>query len=353
MTSNYLELVGHVDDDELHDDPHPAVAAADQINEAVSHLERHPATLMRWPFPELDALTGPMGAGEVWFTAAFSGGGKTTFVVSAIDEWRRQGKRVYVMPLELQPSRFRTYLACMELGIHPGEALSGALRADPNRDLERKRLIAALDGQMADEYVDRLRISEQRAINVAGLEAGLRKAKAFNADVVVIDHIDHIAGGDGSSLYQESVRVNDAALRMAQDNGLLLWFTSQLNMEIVRGKDHLAKFGPPMQHHLMFPTAKLKNATGIIGLFRPVRAMRHDETKKDYEAFLKSARAGVSDAPKALQPGIVGANAIKLRNYGQHEGRKVLLGFERGRVVSLPERDQWSTEGGRARQMLL
>lgn len=348
MSANYLQLAGYVDDDELQDDPHPAVTASDQIVEAVAHIERHPTTLMRWPFQALDELTGPMGPGEVWITAAFSGGGKTTFVVSAIDEWRRQGKRVYVMPLELQPYRFRTYLACMELGIHPGEALSGAMRADPNRDLDRKRLVAALNDQMRDEYVDRLRIDTQRAINLAGLEAGLRKAKAFNADIVVIDHIDHIAGGDGSSLFQESVRVNDAALRMAQDNGLLLWFTSQLNMEIVRGKDHLAKFGAPMQHHLMFPTAKIKNATGIIGLFRPVRAMRHDETKKEYEAFLKTARGGAVDAPKALQPGVVGVNAMKLRNYGHHEGRKILLGFERGRVAELPEKDLWSTAGGRA-----
>jgi hypothetical protein len=295
--STYLQAVGYIDDDELIDDPHPAVAAGNQITEAVAHLQRHPASLVRWPFPELDALTGPMGPGEVWFTAAFSGGGKTTFVVSVIDAWRRAGKRVYVMPLELQPYRFRTYLA--------------------------------------------------------GLEAGLRKAAAFRADVVVIDHIDHIAGGDGTSLYSESVRVNDAALRMAQDNGLLLWFTSQLNMDIARGKDHLAKFGPPMQPHLMFPTAKLKNATGIIGLFRPIRAMRSDETKKDYEAFLKTARAGAADAPKALETGVVGVNAMKLRNYGAHEGRKILLGFEKGRVLSLPERDRWTTTGGQPRQLSL
>jgi hypothetical protein len=351
--STYLQAVGYVDDDELIDDPHPAVAAGNQITEAVAHLQRHPASLVRWPFPELDALTGPMGPGEVWFTAAFSGGGKTTFVVSVIDAWRREGKRVYVMPLELQPYRFRTYLACMELGIHPGDALSGALRADPTRELERKRLIAALNAQVEDEYVDRLRIDEQRAINLAGLEAGLRKAAAFQADVVVIDHIDHIAGGDGTSLYSESVRVNDAALRMAQDNGLLLWFTSQLNMDIARGKDHLAKFGPPMQPHLMFPTAKLKNATGIVGLFRPIRAMRSDETKKDYEAFLKTARAGAADAPKALETGVVGVNAMKLRNYGAHEGRKILLGFEKGRVLSLPERDRWTTTGGQPRQLSL
>jgi hypothetical protein len=44
---------------------------------------------------------------------------------------------------------------------------------------------------------------------------------------------------------------------------------------------------------------------------------------------------------------------MKLRNYGAHEGRKILLGFEKGRVLSLPERDRWTTTGGQPRQLSL
>jgi hypothetical protein len=68
----------------------------------------------------------------------------------------------------------------------------------------------------ADEFADFVRISPQRSINVEGLEEGLKEAQDFGADVVIVDHIDHIAGGDGTNLYAESVAVNDAALRMAQ-----------------------------------------------------------------------------------------------------------------------------------------
>jgi DnaB helicase-like protein len=327
-------------------DIHPDVAASDQIIEALQHIDRHPDSLVRWPYPELDVVTGPMGGGEVWFTAAFSGGGKTTFVVSTIDAWRRMGKKVYVMPLELKPSRFRTYLACMETGTPPGDALSGQLRADPSRREERERLKEAVTRQFEDEYSNLVRIDNQDSINVAGLEKGLKAAKNFGADVVIVDHIDHIEGGNGSNLYTESVAVNNAALRMAQDNDLLLWFTSQLNMEIVKGRDHLAKFGAPMQHHLMFPTAKIKNATGIIGLFRPLRAMHPGETAKEYAAALKDARSGQADATTALEPGVMGVTAMKLRNYGQHEGRKIALAFERGRVLPMLERDRWTTANG-------
>jgi hypothetical protein len=241
----------------------------------------------------------------------------------------------------------------MEAGINPGDALSGQLRADPARTDERQRLLDAVRGQMRDEYVRAVMISEQRSINVRGLEKGLKEAKAFGADVVIVDHIDHIEAGNGSNLYTESVAVNNAALRMAQDNGMLLWFTSQLNMEIGKGKDRLAKYGPPMQHHLMFPTAKIKNATGIIGLFRPLRAPKTTETAKEYAAAMKLARAGDANAPLALEHGVMGVNAMKLRNYGQHEGKRVVLGFAQGRVVPLAERDRYTTASRDPRGLLL
>jgi hypothetical protein len=64
---------------------HPEVMASDQVVEATMHLDRHPTAFLRWPFATLDTLTGPMGPGEVWYACSFSGGGKTTFVCSAID----------------------------------------------------------------------------------------------------------------------------------------------------------------------------------------------------------------------------------------------------------------------------
>lgn len=320
----------------------PTVLASSQIADAVSHLERHPDSLVRWPFPDLDALTGPMGAGEVWMVPAFSGGGKTTFVVSAIDAWRRQGKRVYVMPLELQPFRFRTMLACMETGTHPGDALSGALRSDPLRTHEREALKRALFGQVQGEYVEHVMIAEQRAINVEGLKAGLKEAKAFNADVVVVDHIDHIEGDDRSSLFAASKQVNHAALRMAQDNGLLCVFTSQLNMDISRG-DRLAKYAAPMVHQVQFPSVKLQVCTGMVGLYRPLRGLTDGESAEDYAKDLKRARAGDETAPDMLEPNTMGAVAMKLRNYGQRDGWKIRLSVQQGRVQHLPERDRTGT----------
>ena len=321
---------------------HPSVLASNQVIGALLHLDRHPNTLVRWPFPDLDALTGPMGEGEVWFVSAFSGGGKTTFIASAIDAWRQQGKRVFVMPLELQPNRFRTMLACMETGIFPGDALSGALRADPTRAHERETLKAALMAQISTAYTTSVMVSEQRAINVAGLQRGMMEAKAFKADIVIVDHIDHIEGDSGGSLYQASKEVNHAALKMAQDNGLLCVFTSQLNMEIAK-VDRLSKYAAPQVQHNQFPSVKLQVATGMIGLFRPLRAPHQDEDPKAYKAAIADARSGLTDASEALERGVMGVVAMKLRNYGQREGVRIKLAVERGRVLHLAEKDRYDT----------
>lgn len=344
----------HDQGEELPPDVHPAIEESNQIVEALLHIDRDPRTLVRWPYPDLDALTGPMGPGEVWFTAAFSGGGKTTFVVSTIEMWRQQGYKIYVMPLELSPKAFRITLACLQTGTRPGDALGGALALDPSREAERERLRAAVRAQVKPEFSKHIRFDPQESINLRGLHDGLKRAKQWGADIVVIDHIDHIESDDESAktnLYAESVRVNNAALKLARRNDMLLWFTSQLNMEVAK-RDHVAKFGPPMEHHLMYPTAKIKNATGIIGLYRPLRQRRPDEDEKGFAELLRARMRGDGDVTDILEPNTVGVTAMKLRNMGQNAGKKILLGFDRGRVIPLAEKDRYQTGfGGRIHEV--
>lgn len=321
---------------------HPLVLASDQVIDAQIALDRHPDTFLRWPYPELDAMTGPMAPGNVWFICAASGGGKTTFVASIIDLWRIAGKKVYVMPLETRPKEFRTYLACMAAGVHPGDALSGNLRLLPDGEAKRLLLKSELEMQLKSPYIDRVMISGQRAIDLNGLTAGLKEAKAFGADVVIVDHIDHIEGGNGSNLYGEAKRVNDAALRMAQDNDMLLLFTSQLNQGASKG-DYLTKYLPPKTDHIAFGSLKQRNATGMIGLFRPLRQRRAGESEKEYAAVMKVIRSGTGTITDALEPNTMGVSAMKLRNYGSREGAKVFLGVHGGRVTPLREIDRYSS----------
>lgn len=325
-----------------------AAIARTQVVDSLVELERRPNEYLRWPWPELDAVTGPLGAGGVvWFVCAFSSIGKTTFVTSLIELWRNMGKVIYVMPLETRAREFRTHLACVQTGHYPGAVLSGEAKSRPDWLTDVKpQIAAAIEAQRRAPFVDQVMISEQQAINVRGLEKGLKESKSFGADVVIIDHIDHIAEGSGTNLYAESRAVNHAALQMAKDNNLILLFTSQLNLEIAKSPDHLAKFGPPRDGHVLMGNTKRQVATGMIGLFRKPRDRKQLETDEEYNQAIKDARAGKVEPPEILDPNIMGVNAMKLRHFGSREGTRVYLGFDRGRVVSLNERDQYTTRRG-------
>jgi len=329
----------------------PAIIASDQVIEACMALDRTPGTFTRWPFRDVDAMTGPMAPGNIWFVVAASGGGKTTFVASIIDLWQRAGTKVYVMALETRAYEFRTYLACMAVDFPPGEALSGNLASWPNGAAVRDVIKAALFDQTKKPYVEHVMVSGRRAIDLKGLEEGMKEAKAFGADVVIVDHIDHLESGD-KGLYESSKHVNDGALRLAQDNDMLLVFTSQLNQSATKG-DYLARYLPPKDEHVLFGALKRRNATGMIGLFRPIRSRRPDELEDEYLKSIRKIRSGEKgDVAEALEPNTMGVVAMKLRNFGSREGSKVLLGVKHGRVHDLAEKDRYQTEfGGRTREV--
>lgn len=313
----------------------PLVETSDQIVGALLDLQRHPSEYLRWPWPALDFMTGGLAKGDVWYVVAFSGNGKTTFLSSAVNRWLDAGKSVYVLPLETRPKRFRTYLACQRLGIRPGDALSGELRSrnDPSLPV----LEQTLKDQMLKPTCDLLRVKSVPEITLRTFEKACVEAADFGADVMIVDHIDHIGAGDGTNLYAESMKVNKAALNLAQDHGLTLLLASQLNTEAVKGNDHLAKFAPPREQHVKYGAHKREVATGMIGLYRPLRAPVNGESAEDYKNALRQARNGELEPKHVLQPNTMGVVYMKDRNYGS-DGRKTTLAVQNGRVEDREER---------------
>lgn len=314
---------------------HPVVEISDQVIDAVSDLQRHPDLYLRWPWGALDHMTGGMAPGEVFYVCAFSGIGKTTFVSSATNRWLDQGKRVYVLPLETKPKRFRTYLACQRLGIKPGDATSGELRA--RNDPQLPALIAELNTHIKKPLCDQLRVKGVPSITLGLFEGACEEAADFGAHVVIVDHIDHISAGDGTNQYAESLKVNRRAAEIAQEFGLILVLTSQLNTEAVRGTDRLAKFSAPQEQHVKYGGHKREVAQGMLGLFRPIRAPLPGESPDEYKSALRAARNGEVEPHTALMPHTMGVVYMKDRNYGT-DGRKCLLSVVNGRVEDREER---------------
>lgn len=308
------------------------IGALDQVDEALAFLDLDADAFLHFPYRDLDALVGGIGPGTVGFLCAFSGGGKTTFTGSLVERWREHGKTQYIMPLETKPKTFRVYWACQKLGFHPGEILSGDYLRRPDHAEVRAAIKQELVWQSMPAQAKRVLVSSTDFVTADGLCDAVEEAKDCGCDVVIVDHIDHIEGGDGGNLYAESARVNKLALKLAQHHDLHLLFTSQLNLEALRGGDALAQYQPPRPNHVFLGNEKRKVATYMLGLFRPLREQGPDESFKEYTDAVKAARTGGADVDTVLERGAMGVVQMKSRN-GKPEGRKIKLGVRDGRVV--------------------
>src|SRR5689334_9924068 len=70
----------------------------EQVEEAIRAV--NPEYFVRWPWPRLSRLTGPLQPGHVTVCAAATGQGKTTFLISVAAELAASGHRVWYVPLE-------------------------------------------------------------------------------------------------------------------------------------------------------------------------------------------------------------------------------------------------------------
>lgn len=319
--------------------PDPLATAKEQVVEAAHDLDRHPTAFVRWPWKELDALTGGMAPGQLHYVVGASGLGKTTFITSAIARWADGGRKIVVLPLEVRASVFRTYLAAQSLGVDPGLMLSGDYtRREDAREL-RARVAAAVRAQLHEPYFSSVTISGAPDVTVETLKRAAWQAEELEAEILVIDHVDHLEPDPAQRkrLYEASVEVNRYALRLAQDHDLLIIAMSQANLEALRGThDHLAKYAPLRDTHVLNGGHKRQIASGMLGLYRPLLAPPEGASAADLEAYrdlIAAARRGEREPHTALEPNVMGVNIMKSRAYGSREGKRITLSWDNGRIV--------------------
>ena len=316
----------------------PSAMASDQIVDATLELDRHADTYLRWPWKALDELYGAMAPGQLHYVAGFSGMGKTTFISSAMGRWVEQGRKVVVLPLEQKAHTFRTYMACQSLGVDPGLMLSGDFHRLPTADTLRAQVKQAVADQLKDPFLSRMTVLGAPDVSVETLRRAVKYALEREADVLVIDHVDHLQPNEPQrSGYDASRAVNDEALRLAQNNDLLIVAMSQCNQQSMNGSsDKLAKYEPPRDNHVLMGGKKRELATGMLGLFRPQLPPPEGATQEDMAAWredMARARRGELEPHKALEPMTMGIVLMKSRSYGNREGKRIKLAWRAGRIV--------------------
>lgn len=307
-----------------------ATVAARQTKAAIDLINRTRDDFLWMPWPALDEIVAGISEGDIWFVGGFSGDGKTTAMTSALDCWYEAGKRIYYLGLESRPKVLLTHWACKRMNIDAGLVLAGKAVDWMNWPQVKQELAAMVHSLNEGPTAAQVHFSPVHFVDGDALRQAIKNAKEFGADVLMIDHIDHIEGDKGSP-YEVSRDVCMTLMRGAQESGLRCLVATQFNNDAVR-HDRIGRYLPPQPSHVFMGSHKRQIASGMLGLYRP---LKHGLTPDDYRLFQR----GLLEPKDVCEPETMAVVCMKHRLRGNQEGRRAFLRVERGRVVNMPERD--------------
>lgn len=320
-----------------------AAVASIQTKQALKLLDRTESDFLKMPWPSLDEIVAGMAEGDIWFLGGFSGDGKTTALTSALDCWYESEKRIYYMGLESRPNVLKTHWACKRLNIDAGEVLTGRALRWHDWSLRKAELTAMIRSFDEGQTAAQVHFSPVQFVDSLALEEAFKNCKDFGADILIIDHIDHIEGDKGSS-YEVSREVCKTLFRLAQNHGIRCLVATQFNNDAVKG-NRAGRYLPPQPGHVFMGGHKRQIASGMLGIYRPLKRGLDPQTMKEFQA-------GALEPLDVCEPNTMGVVCMKHRLLGKYEGRRVYLGVERGKVVELAEHDRPNVHGIRTARAL-
>jgi replicative DNA helicase len=299
-----------------------------QVGEALTYLDQPATAFLSWEYAPLDAMLGPIPPGTINFLCAASGQGKTAFLLSLMNRWHLAGRRIYYAGLESKPLILRTQWACRTLGIDPGDILSGRYHARHDAATVREQIRAAILAQRDNPIYRAVRFDPHPEMNVPAMVEALTEAAEWKADLVVIDHIDHIGGGDTTNLYAESRGVHRVLKALVEKYALRTLIASQLNNTGL-ASDPLLNHRPVRDERVFMGGHKKQIADLMLGFYRPLKP---DLGKSEHARF----RNDKITKDEMVEPGVNVMQVMKHRLDGRREGQRARLGFAKGEILDSP-----------------
>lgn len=299
-------------------------------------------SLVRWPWQAVNELAGPLVPARLTYIAAFPGGGKTSFLTHCLHYWLAEGRRVCYLPLESPVGEVYTRLACLEVGVSADDALSMRLSqraAAGDQDAIRQRSELEIAYRLMREQralLESLQIVPLQTLTLAGFNKAIAVAHAMSAELVVVDHVDHVENEATGEGYRSDIELSNAlqsaALQAAKDLSIPVILATQLNSSRAGG-DRLAHYKPPSVDWLYNKGKKEQMAASILGLSRLISPA----ASGDWLTEVRSGTRPISDVVLANRMGVTG---MKLRYGGGAKERTVQLKYEHGRITDLDHLEQ-------------
>jgi replicative DNA helicase len=305
-----------------------ATSAAD----AMVGMELGEEDFIHFPWPSLDRAVGGVGPNRIVILAAPPEGGKSSFMLSLLDGWAEDGVRVCAGFLETPTDVLMQQWACLRLGINYEIIGTGAYLTMRNAREIRESVKNEIS-HMAIKFSRTIWPHPMTTLSAATLDAFYNDAFQFDADVAIIDHLDHTEdtgnGASGITLSNTIISTVHRRMRQAKARGskMRTFATSQMNNDATRRGGVFGRATPPIPSDVFMGQRKEQLADLFLGLHRIRRpAMEGDvQLEKD----VKEGRRPLADM---LLPNTVGVRIMK-RRVGGGSNITIPLGFRAGRVV--------------------
>lgn len=309
-----------------------------QRREARARLEKqtrdlsalYPEDFFRFPWVTLDAAVGGLRPGTLAMLCAPPEGGKTSFLISLLDALvRTTRQRVLFAGLETPPADLIQQMAAIRAGLPPEWFSTGTVWKQDDPFAARDALDVATTTVFRD-MDGRVTFSEETTLSAKAVKRLAQQAHEERFDLVVIDHLDHVAAGPYGKTPQDHSIVLEtlaAAKVWLKDSGApTRWLcASQLNNDSAR-RGILGRAAPPLASDVYMGGRKEQLADVMLGLHRVRRPPTDDD-----KAIERDIKLGLRPIADLLLPNVMGVRIMKKRGGGS-SGMTVRLPFARGAV---------------------
>lgn len=281
---------------------------ATELGELQAALDLPRDRFLSLPWVTLASLVGPIRPNGIIGVAAYTGAGKTVWLVNFVDRLLQLGKRVCVVSLEQSVGDYRLLLAATNIGLPHHRAY-----VDTLKPFDYQRVIEA-----AQESKGRLFFAPITTLTAKTIMQLYAYADARSADCIVVDHIHASTSTDFQSYHNIM-----AALRAAANRYVTPCI---LAMQCRRGEAApLARYEPPRTTDIQGGEVIPQYCDIALGLYWPLQS--------GSEPMIRKREVTAIERVKVNRLGVV---VMKHRWDGGQTGRTIELMYQHGLLSDLP-----------------
>ncbi len=245
---------------------------------------------VRWPWPSLNMQTDTLVPGTVILMAAYTGSGKTTVALNAVQYWSKSGHEVLYFGTEQSASSLTLKTACMDLGVPYADAIRGRLSA---------HWVGRVEAAVSEQAASSVTYYPHNSPTVSDVEAAIRASarearRAGKQLVVVLDYLGHFDLGELRGDFPQRNRDFAKLLKkLAVELSIIVVECAQVGAGDLAGS--MIRHTKPEIAQIQGGTGIQQEADVILGVYAP---LKRDVTEEQRAGV----RAGHEDLSTIVEP---------------------------------------------------